>query len=156
MVAIDPVRDRDEPESGEIEQGTLNRVQTRLGPLRARVTTRTKVLDPPHRAVFVSVAPSRPVRIRTEDTLEAVADGCIYRIMVTVTPTVPVIRRLAGWALVRMMVRGRRRFQARLCTVVAEICPPATQRRRSPGSGGTPHRPCQGLPSSRRRRTCRP
>jgi hypothetical protein len=120
MISLDPLLDRYEPEGGTIEEGTLNRVRARFGPFRTTMTTRTELLEPPNRAVFVSVAPSRPVRVRTEDVLQRVEGGCRYRVTVTVTPTVPVVGRLAGWALARTMIRGRRRFQARLRTVLTD------------------------------------
>jgi carbon monoxide dehydrogenase subunit G len=119
MVALDPLLDRYKPERGTIEEGTLNRVRARLGPLRTTMTARTELLEPPRRAVFVSVSPSRPVRVRTEDVLEAVEGGCSYRVTVTVTPTVPLVGRPAVWVMVRTMAADRRRFQARLRTEIA-------------------------------------
>jgi hypothetical protein len=118
MIALDTLLDRYEPEHGTIEAGTLNRVTARIGPFRTTMTTRTELLQPPRRAVFVSVSPSRPVRARTEDTLDPVDAGCRYRVTITVTPTLPVLGPLAARVLIRTMVRGRRRFLARLHTEV--------------------------------------
>ncbi len=59
MVTLDPLLVAYEPERGVIEEGTLNRVTMRLGPLRLTSTSRTEVLDPPQRVVFVSVHPKR-------------------------------------------------------------------------------------------------
>jgi carbon monoxide dehydrogenase subunit G len=120
MVALDPLLDRYEPERGRIEAGTLNRVRTRLGPFRATLTTRTELLEPPRRAVFVSVSPSRPVRARTDDTLEPANGGCLYRATITVTPTLPLFGPLLARVMIRRMVAGRRRFMERLHTVIAE------------------------------------
>jgi carbon monoxide dehydrogenase subunit G len=120
MIALDPLLERYEPEGGTIQEGTLNRVRARFGPFRATMTTRTELLEPPHRAAFVSVSPSRPFRVRTEDTLQPVEGGCRYRVTVAVTPTMPVAGRPAAWLLARTMVRGRRRFMARLLTAMAE------------------------------------
>jgi hypothetical protein len=118
MVALDPALDAYEPELGTIEAGTLNRVRGRVGPFPTTLVTRTELLEPPTRAVFVSVTPSRPVRVRTEDTLEPVDGGCRYRVTVTVTPTVPVIGPLAARLLAVMMMRSRRRFMAMLHAAV--------------------------------------
>jgi hypothetical protein len=120
MLAMDPSLDRYEPEHGTIERGTLNRVRARFGPFRAWMVTRTERFEPPHRAVFVSESPSRPVRARTEDILEPVGSGCRYRVTVTVTPTVPLVGGLAAWLSVRMMVRARRRFLGRLRTAITD------------------------------------
>ena len=120
MVALDPALDSYEPEHGTVEAGTLNRVRARLGPLRTSMTTRTEELEPPHRAVFVTVAPSRPVRARTEDTLEAVAGGCRYRVTITVTPTLPLLGPLVARASIRTILAGRRRFMKRLRAELAD------------------------------------
>jgi carbon monoxide dehydrogenase subunit G len=120
MVALDPALDAYEPERGTMEAGTLNRVRGRVGPIRTTLVTRTEELDPPTRAVFVSVRPSRPVRARTEDTLEPVEGGCRYRVTVTVTPTVPVVGHLAARLLAATMMGGRRRFMTNLRTAVTQ------------------------------------
>jgi hypothetical protein len=49
MVALDPMLVAYEPERGVIEQGTVNRVTTRIGPVRTTVTSRTEILDPAER-----------------------------------------------------------------------------------------------------------
>jgi carbon monoxide dehydrogenase subunit G len=120
MVALDPLLDAYEPERGVMEAGTLNRVRGRVGPLRTTLVTRTEVLEPPTRAVFVSVKPSRPVRARTEDTLEPAEGGCRYRVTVTAIPTVPAVGHLAARLLAGTMVRSRRRFMANLRTALME------------------------------------
>jgi hypothetical protein len=120
MVALDPLIDRYEPELGTVQAGTLNRVRGRLGPFPTRLVTRTEVIEPPRRAVFVSVAPSRPVQVRAEETLEPVDGGCRLRVTVTVTPTMRVVGPPAAWATARLMVRARRRFLARLRAAVAD------------------------------------
>ena len=120
MVALDPLIDAYEPEHGTIEAGTLNRVRSRLGPLRTTMTTRTELLEPPYRAVFVSVSPSRPVQARTEDTLEPANGGCRYRVTVTVTPTLPLLGPLLARVMIRTMVAGRHRFMERLHTAITE------------------------------------
>jgi carbon monoxide dehydrogenase subunit G len=120
VVALDPVLVAYEPETGTVEEGTLNRVTARVGPFRTVMTTRTEVLEPPHRAVFASVSPSRPVRVLTEDTLESTERGCRYTVTMTITPTVPVFGHLAAKLIGPMMIRGRRRFMERLHTSLAE------------------------------------
>lgn len=114
MVALDPLLEAYEPERGHIEEGTPNRVTTRVGPLRLTATSRTEVIAAPHRAVFVSVQPTRPVHVRTEDTLEPDADGCRYTVTSTLTPTVPVIGPLAARLMARVVARSRRELMRRL------------------------------------------
>lgn len=120
MVAIDPAVEAYEPDGGTLAEGTLNRVTGRMGPLRTRMTTLTEVLDPPRRAVFTSVVPSRPVTARTEDMLESTTAGCRYTVTVTVTPTLPVVGHLAAVFLARYMVRSRRVFMDRLRVLVED------------------------------------
>jgi hypothetical protein len=120
MVTLDPMLDAYEAERGTIQAGTLNQVTARFGPLRTRLTTRTELLEPPHRAVFVSVSPSRPVRARVEDTLEPAKGGCRYRVMITLTPTLPLFGPLLARVMIRTMVAGRRRFVQRLHTAITE------------------------------------
>jgi hypothetical protein len=120
MIALDPLLEAYEPEHGTLREGTLNRVTSRLGPWRMVMTTRTEVLDPPHRAVFVSVAPARPVRARTEDTLEPSPDGCRYTVVVTVKPTLPAVGHIAAFVAAAMMGRSRRRFMDRLHATVSK------------------------------------
>jgi hypothetical protein len=119
MVAIDPLLERYEPETGTIQQGTSNRLTARFGPVRSRLTTFTEVLEPPHRAVFVSVTPSRPVRVRTEDLLEPLEGGCRYRVTITAVSTAPGIGPLAAALVPRVMARSRSRFMQRLRTALA-------------------------------------
>ena len=113
MLALDPMIESYEPENGALEEGTLNRVTSRIGPWRARMTTRTETLDSPHRAVFVSVVPRRPVRVRVEDTLSPVSSGTLYTAKLTVEPTRPVGRLLAP-LIARFMARSRRQMMRRL------------------------------------------
>ena len=89
--ALDPLLESYEPENGVMEVGTLDRVRSRAGPFSAVLTTRTERLEPPSRAVFVSVRPARPVHVRSEDTLEPTGDGCRYRVVFTVTDLTKVI-----------------------------------------------------------------
>ena len=114
MVALDPLLEAYEPERGHIEQGTLNRVTTRIGPLRMTATSRTEVVDAPHRVVFTSVQPSRPVHVRTEDTLEPDGAGCRYSVTSTLTPTVPVVGPFAARLMARLIARSRRELMRRL------------------------------------------
>ena len=125
MVALDPLLVAYEPERGVIEEGTLNRVTTRIGPLRTTMTSRTEVLDPPSRVVFASVRPSRPVHVRTEDTLEPLGQGCPYVVTATLTPTVPVVGQLAARLMARAMARSRRELMQRLRSAIAEADPGA-------------------------------
>jgi hypothetical protein len=114
MVALDPLLEAYEPERGAIEAGTLNRVTARLGPFRFRLTTRTELLEAPRRAAFVSVSPSRPIRLRAEDTLEPVEGGCRYTMTATATPTLAAVGHVAARLVPRIMARSRRRFLRRL------------------------------------------
>ena len=120
MVALDPLIDRYEPEKGVIEAGTLNRVRSRVGPFPARLVTRTEVVEPPRRALFVSVRPSRPVRIRAKDTLEPADGGCRYRVTIAVTPTLPLLGAVFARAIICTMLARRRRFLERLRVEVAD------------------------------------
>ena len=120
MIALDPLLVAYEPERGVIEQGTLNRVTTRIGPLRTTMTSRTEVVDPPSRVVFASVKPSRPVHVRTEDALEPAGQECRYIVTSTLTPTVPGIGQLAARLMARVIARSRRRFMERIRTAIAE------------------------------------
>ena len=113
MLRLDPMLESYEPENGALEEGTLNRATSRLGPLRLRMTTRTEVLEPPFRAVFVSVTPKRPARIRVEDTLTSVEGGTSYAIRISVEP-VGVAGRLLAPSLARFMARSRRQMVERL------------------------------------------
>ena len=120
MVALDPALDSYEPEHGTVQAGTLNRVRAHVGPFPATMTTRTEELEPPHRAVFVTVSPSRPVRARTEDTLEAVQGGCRYQITIAVTPTLPLLGPPVARASIRDKLAGRRRFMNHLQAELAD------------------------------------
>ena len=120
MVALDPLIDSYEPENGVVEEGTLNRVRSRIGPFPARLVTRTEVVDPPHRVVFESVSPSRPVRIRAEETLEALDDACRIRVRISVTPNLPLVGPLLARVVIRTMVTQRRRLLERLRLEVSD------------------------------------
>ena len=120
MVELDPLIDGYEPENGVVEEGTLNRVRSRVGPFPARLVTRTEVVEPPHRVVFESVSPSRPVRIRAEETLEALDDACRIRVRITVTPTLPLLGPLFARLIVRTMLTQRRRLLERLRLEVSD------------------------------------
>ncbi len=113
MIALDPMIESYEPENGVIEGGTLNVVTSRIGPLRLHMTTRTEILEPPHRAVFVSVVPRRPVQVRVEDTLSPVYGGTLYTVRLTVEPA-GVLGRLLAPLVARFMARSRRRLMRRL------------------------------------------
>lgn len=114
MVALDPLLVAYEPERGTLEVGTLNRVTARVGPFRTRLTTRTEALEPGRRAVFVSVRPRFPVRVRAEDTLEPTGAGCRYTVAMTVTPTLPVIGHLLAPLIARRIARQRQQLIGRL------------------------------------------
>jgi hypothetical protein len=114
MVELDPLLLAYEPEGGTMAEGGLNRVTSRLGPLRVRLTTRTEVFDPPGRAMFASVAPSRPVHVSADDRLDPTPTGCRYSVSFVVTPTVPVVGDLAATVVLRRLVSTRRRLMARL------------------------------------------
>jgi hypothetical protein len=118
MVDMDPLLVSYEPENERLEEGTLNRVRSRVGPFPATLITRTEILDPPHRAVFVSVRPSRPVHVRTEDSLEEADGGCRYRVVFTVTPTVPGLGPLAARYVAGRLARTREQLMARLRDVM--------------------------------------
>ncbi len=120
MVALDPLIDRYDPEHGVIEAGTLNRVQGRIGPFPTRLVTRTEALEPPKRAVFVSVTPSQPVRIRAEETLDPAEDGCRLRVTITATSTLPLLGPLFARAIIRTMLAQRRRLLDRLRAEMAD------------------------------------
>jgi hypothetical protein len=136
MVALDPLLVAYEPERGVIEQGTLNRVTMRLGPLRLTSTSRTELLDPPHRVLFVSVQPARPVHVRTEDMVEPVGDGCRYTVPSTLTPTLPLYRHehahadaaahrpARGPVHGRAIARSRRQLMNRLRSALAPAVTP--------------------------------
>lgn len=113
MIAMDPVLESFEPEGGVLTEGELNHVASRLGPLWAKAVSRTAVLDPPHRAVFESVKPHWPLRIRTEDALEEVEGGTRHRVTTELEASDPV-----GWAMIRPMAgffaRTRRELMRRL------------------------------------------
>jgi hypothetical protein len=113
MVELDPLLESYEPECGAISQGTTNRVVSRLGPLRVRLVTRTTVLDPPHRAVFESVKPGWPLRVRTEDELFEHPEGTLYRVTSTVQGRPPIGFLLAR-PVARQMMRTRRRVMERV------------------------------------------
>lgn len=120
MVALDPLIDSYEPENGAVEEGTLNRVRSRIGPFPARLVTRTEVVDAPHRVVFESVSPSRPVRIRSEETLAALEDGCCIRVRISVTPNLPLVGPLFARLVIRTMLTQRRRLLERLRLEVSD------------------------------------
>ena len=116
MLALDTMIESYEPEHGALEEGTLNRVTSRIGLLRLRMTTRTETLERPHRAVFVSVSPRRPVQVRVEDTLSSAGSGTLYTVRLTVEPT-GVVGRLLAPLVARLMGRSRRRLMRRLADV---------------------------------------
>jgi hypothetical protein len=118
MVDLDPLLISYEPENGAMEEGTLNRVRSRVGPFPATLTTRTEILEPPHRAVFVSVKPSKPVHVRAEDSLEEAADGCRYRVVLTVTPTLPGLGPLAARYVAGRLAQSREHLMPRLRDVM--------------------------------------
>lgn len=113
MVERDPLLVDYQPENGVIEEGTLNRVTTKVGPLRMKATSRTAVLDPPHRVVFESVEPAAPVRITTEDRLDPAEGGCRYQVTSTIVPT-NILGRLVAPLMGRTIARTRRRLMADL------------------------------------------
>ena len=114
MVAMDPALEAFAPENGAVEVGTVNRITIRLGPFRARIVTRTEVLDPPNRVMFVGVSPARPVHVVTEDTLEPSGRGCRYTVMHSVTPTFPVIGSIIAPLVARGLARTRRTLMERI------------------------------------------
>jgi carbon monoxide dehydrogenase subunit G len=118
MLDLDPLLVSYEPETGEVKEGTLNRATSRIGPIRMTMTTRTEVLAPPTRAVFVSVRPSRPAVVRVEDTLIAADGGTVYRITISAKP-VGLLGIIAAPLLVRMMARSRRQLLDRLAAQLA-------------------------------------
>jgi carbon monoxide dehydrogenase subunit G len=119
MVELDPLLESYEPEGGAISQGTTNRVVSRLGPLRMRLVTRTTVLDAPHRAVFESVKPRWPLRVRTEDVLIEHREGTLYRVTSTVRGAGPIGAMLAR-PVARRMMRTRRQLMERVRQELAE------------------------------------
>jgi uncharacterized protein YndB with AHSA1/START domain len=120
MVALDPLLVAYEPEHGVIEAGTTNRVTSRVGPVRTTLVSRTEALEPPHRAVFVSVSPSHPVLVRAEDRLEAADGGCRYRVTFTVTPTTPLLGAPVARLVLRQLTRTRRGLMERLLVELAK------------------------------------
>lgn len=113
MVELDPAFEAYEPEAGVIQEGTLNHIVSRLGPVRMKGVTRTVALDPPRRAVFENVSPRWPVRVLAEDLLEDAADGCRYGVTMTLEASDPI-----GWLAIRPMAaflaRTRRQVMARV------------------------------------------
>ncbi|WP_052667021.1 SRPBCC family protein [Nitriliruptor alkaliphilus] len=126
MIAVDPLLVAYEPERGVLEEGTLNRVTARVGPFRARLMTRTEVLEPGRRAVFVSVRPRFPVRVRAEDTLEPTGSGCRYTVAMTVTATLPVVGHLLAPLIAWRMARQRQQLIGRVREELTRRAPGAS------------------------------
>lgn len=57
-------------------------MRSRVGSFPAKLVILTEVIEAPHRVVFVSLTPSRPVRACAEELLEAFEGRCRLRVPV--------------------------------------------------------------------------